>query len=125
MFFHVESSMYSLECGSVKVPVLALSTAAAKHATHVAMSRWEYRSQYGVTEATFRQQCLHLSMFPCMLLCRQLCVSHNPEGIAAVMSAVAAAVQQLSQQQTILLETLNAVQVIGIGVSASSVGHSH
>ena len=42
---------------------------------------------------------------------RRLCVSTALEGLPAVMSALAAAVHQASLQQTLLLETLDAVQV--------------
>ncbi|KAL0048382.1 hypothetical protein WJX82_001959 [Trebouxia sp. C0006] len=41
---------------------------------------------------------------------RQLCVSQEADGLAAVMNAVAAAVHQGPAQHTVLLETLDAVQ---------------
>lgn len=47
------------------------------------------------------------------MLCRRLCVSTTLEGLPAVMSALGAAVHQASLQQTLLMETLDAVQVCG------------
>ena len=43
--------------------------------------------------------------------CRRFCVSQRAEGLAAILSSVAAAVQQVAAQQTMLLETLDAVLV--------------
>lgn len=54
---------------------------------------------------------LDMILLDASMVCRQLCVTAKLEGVPAVMSCLGAAAHQPSLQHTLLLETLDAVQV--------------